>query len=113
MTKAEIYQPTKTAMQSGRAKTKQWVLRYTPEKPLAVEPLMGWVSSPDTLRQVRMSFDTQEEAIRYAEQHGLDYSVKEPKQRIVEPKNYAGNFAPTRKIASTFSNSAQEQPVSI
>lgn len=105
--KALIYQPTKTAMQSGRAKTHQWMLKYTPDSPQFVEPLMGWVGSQDTLRQIKISFDTQEEAVAYADKHGLDYAIKQPKSRQISGKNYAGNFAPTRKIASTFSQTSQ------
>ncbi len=29
--RARIYQPAKTAMQSGRALTKRWLLEYEPE----------------------------------------------------------------------------------
>ena len=44
---ARIYKPARTAMQSGTAKTKEWVLDYEPEQPRMVEPLMGWTSSGD------------------------------------------------------------------
>ena len=62
---ARIYQPAKTAMQSGRAKTKSWVLDYEPEEPRVVESLMGWTSSADMKSQICLSFDTKEEAIAY------------------------------------------------
>ena len=68
---ARIYQPAKTAMQSGTAKTKEWVLDYEPEQPRAVEPLMGWTSSGDMRQQVRLRFTTSEEAIAYCERHGI------------------------------------------
>ena len=76
---ARIYKPAKTAMQSGTAKTKDWVLDYEPEQPRAVEPLMGWTSSGDMRQQVRLRFDTQEEAVAYCERHGIAYQVAEPK----------------------------------
>ena len=44
---ARIYKPAKTAMQSGTAKTREWVLDYEPEQPREIEPLMGWTSSGD------------------------------------------------------------------
>ena len=50
---ARIYKPTKTAMQSGKAKTKDWVLDYDPEVPRTVEPLMGWTSSSDMRQQLK------------------------------------------------------------
>ncbi len=55
---ARIYKPARTAMQSGRAKTKEWVLDYEPEQPRSVEPLMGWTSSGDMKQQARLQFDT-------------------------------------------------------
>ena len=72
---ARIYKPAKTAMQSGHAKTQEWVLNYEPEQPREVEPLMGWTSSGDMRQQVRLRFDTVEEAIAYCERHGIAYQV--------------------------------------
>ena len=40
--RARIYKPTKNAMQSGKARTKQWVLEYEQETARTVDPLMGW-----------------------------------------------------------------------
>src|SRR5262249_57756727 len=57
---ARIYKPAKTAMQSGTAKTKEWVLDYEPEQPREIEPLMGWTSSGDMRQQVQLRFDTAE-----------------------------------------------------
>ena len=79
-------------MQSGHAKTKEWVLDYEPEQPREVEPLMGWTSSDDTRRQLRLTFETREEAVAYAEREGIPYIVEEPAARKVQPKAYADNF---------------------
>jgi hypothetical protein len=87
-----IYKPAKTAMQSGVARTKEWVLEYEPEAPREIDPLMGWTSSRDTRAQVRLEFDNKEEAIAYAERHGLAYTVSEPKPRKLVRKSYADNF---------------------
>ena len=92
---ARIYQPAKTAMQQGRANTGRWLLEYEPG-PRRVEPLMGWTSSEDTKAQVRLWFDSKEEAVAYAERHGIMYSVFEPRDRVVRPKAYADNFAKGR-----------------
>jgi len=91
-----IYQPAKTATQSGRARTKGWLLEYEIETPRRAEPLMGWISSGDTLNQVRLGFDTREEAVAFAERKGWAYSVQEPHERRVRPRNYADNFRPDR-----------------
>ncbi len=89
---ARIYSPSKTAMQSGKARTKRWVLDYEPETAREVEPLMGWTSSGDMKSQVKLSFDTKEDAIAYATRNGIAYRVVEPKVRPVRPKAYADNF---------------------
>jgi hypothetical protein len=94
---ARIYQPTKTAMQSGTAKTKDWVLDYEPEQPRAVEPLMGWTSSGDMRQQVRLRFATAEEAVAYCARHGIAYQLAEPKPVARKGLSYSDNFAFTRR----------------
>ena len=90
---ARIYKPARTAMQSGQAKTKEWALDYEPEQPRTVEPLMGWTSSGDMRQQVRLSFDTKEEAAAFCEREGIPYQVIEPKERVTRQMAYADNFA--------------------
>lgn len=92
MTEAHIYQPAKTAMQSGRVGTRKWVLELISDAPKAADPLMGWTGSSDTAQQVRLRFDTREEAIGFAEKNGYGYRVSEPNVRRVKPKNYSDNF---------------------
>lgn len=98
---ARIYRPAKTAMQSGQARTKEWVLESEPAAPRRVEPLMGWTSSTDMAAQVRLTFDTKEEAIAYARRNAIPYRVIEPKPRKVIRKSYADNFKFGRKDAWT------------
>jgi hypothetical protein len=92
MALARIYQPAKTAMQSGRAQTAAWVLDYEQATRRAPDPLMGWSSAADTLNQVQLRFATLDEAIAFAQKHGLDYTVIGPHQRRFKPKSYADNF---------------------
>jgi NADH dehydrogenase ubiquinone Fe-S protein 4 len=92
MAQARIFRPSKTAMQSGKAATRQWVLEYEPATPREPDPLMGWSSARDTLNQVRLCFATIEEAKAFAEKHGIDYSVEAPHERAFKPKSYAENF---------------------
>jgi len=87
-----IYQPAKSAMQSGLAATHKWVIEFPPNAPRLADPLMGWTSSADTQAQVQLSFETREEAVTFAEKHGLAYLVEEPHQRQFRPKSYADNF---------------------
>ena len=94
---ARIYKPAKNAMQSGTARTKEWVLDYEPEQPREIEPLMGWTSSGDMKQQVRLFFDTKEEAVAYCERHGIPYQVAEAKKTARRGMSYADNFAYTRR----------------
>ncbi len=90
---ARIYRPTKTAMQSGRAKTRAWVLEFERRTASTIDPLMGWTGSADMLAdQVRLTFDTREQAEDYARRQGIDYVVDEPKAGTTRPKSYASNF---------------------
>jgi len=89
---ARIYRPAKSAMQSGLASTKQWVLEFEPAAARTVEPLMGWTSSTDMKAMVRLEFDSKDDAIAYAVRNGLPYTVAEPKPRKHSPKSYADNF---------------------
>lgn len=94
---ARIYRPAKTAMQSGKAQTKQWRLEFQPSAAARPEDLMGWTSTTDTSTQVRLTFETKEEAIAFARAHGIPHQVVEPVEpkRIV--KSYGDNFAFRRR----------------
>jgi len=98
---AYIYKPAQTAMQSGAARTKEWVLVYEPEVPREIDPLMGWTSSADMKQQLVLSFDTREDAVAYAERAGIPYRVAEPKPRRPVRKAYADNFRFGRRGAWT------------
>jgi hypothetical protein len=89
---ARIYKPAQTAMQSGPARTKEWMLEYEPETPREIDPLMGWTSSRDMKSQIILAFDTKEEAMAYAERNGIPYQVVEPTPRRPVRKSYADNF---------------------
>ncbi len=89
---ARIYKPAKTAMQSGSARTQEWVLEPEPSARKTIDPLMGWSGSSDTAVQVMLSFDSRDEAIAYAERNGIAYTVAEPKPRKHTRKAYADNF---------------------
>ncbi|HZV20222.1 MAG TPA: ETC complex I subunit [Hyphomicrobiales bacterium] len=89
---ARIYKPAKNAMQSGWAKKDAWILEFEPATPREIEPLMGWTSSSDMLSQVRLFFDTKDEAIEYAKTNGIPFRVFEPTPRGLVKKSYADNF---------------------
>ena len=97
MSVVRIYQPSKTAMQSGRGKTHRWILEFEPEAPVVHDPLMVWMGSSDTPRQLRLQFATCEEAVAYAERNGLRYRIRAAHRPNIRPKSYAENFS-TNKV---------------
>ncbi len=101
--RARIYQPSKTAVSSGMAKTRQWILEFAPESPREIDPLMGWTSSSDTQSQVRLKFDTLDAAKAYAKEHGIEVVQFAPNKRKpnIRARGYAENFAVDRKGAWT------------
>lgn len=97
--RARIYQPARNAMQSGTAKTRNWVLDYAQGSSREVDPLMGWTSSDDTQTQVRLRFDSKEAALDYAQANGIDAVVMDPKKRKpnIRARGYGENFATDRR----------------
>ncbi|MGH1331280.1 MAG: ETC complex I subunit [Paracoccaceae bacterium] len=96
---ARIFQPARNAMQSGTAKTHDWVLEFAPQEARSVDPLMGWTSSNDTQAQVRLTFESKEAALDYARSHGIVATVRDPHARKpnIRPAGYAENFATDRR----------------
>ena len=96
---ARIYRPAKSAMSSGTAKTRHWILEFPGETRREVDPLMGWTSSDDTQSQVRMRFPTKEAALEFAKEKGIDAGVTEPKTRKpnIRQRGYGENFATNRR----------------
>ncbi|HZV83611.1 MAG TPA: ETC complex I subunit [Brevundimonas sp.] len=94
---ARIYRPAKTAMQSGKARATDWRLEFEPASARTVDPLMGWTSSSDMNGQVRLTFETAEEAVAYAERYGIPFRLQAPQDPPVILKAYADNFATFRK----------------
>lgn len=101
--RARIYKPAKSAMSSGMAKTRHWVLEFAPGSARQIDPLMGWTSSSDMDSQVRLRFDTLEAAQDYARDRGIDAVVVQPKTRKpnVRARGYGENFATDRRGAWT------------
>ncbi|MSU92213.1 ETC complex I subunit [Rhodobacteraceae bacterium 2CG4] len=100
---ARIYKPARNAMQSGTAGTDCWVLDFAPAEARSRDPLMGWTSSGDTQSQVRLRFETLEQAKAYAEKHGIAYRVRtaKPRKPNIRPGGYGDNFAHNRRSGWT------------
>jgi len=91
MKKAKIYIPAKTATQSGRGKTKKWLLKFETRHG-TTNPLMGWESSDDTMGEIVLEFSTKEKATEYAKNNNIQYEVIEPKESDFIIKSYTDNF---------------------
>ena len=91
MKKAKIYKPTRTAMQSGKRNIKNWLLEFD-SLDTGINPLTGWISSKDTMSEVKLEFSTKAQAVNYAEKNNIDYYVIEPQKTKIIKKSYANNF---------------------
>lgn len=96
MTTVRIFQPSKSAMQAGLAKTREWILEFETYDPLLPDPLMGWVSSRDTNEQLRLSFPSLSEALEFVNSKGYHYHVMNPTLHETFPKSYGANFTNPR-----------------
>lgn len=98
---ARIYRPAPNAMQSGKGKSKQWILVFESEVPRTIEPLMGYTSSTDMRQQVRLSFATLEAAEAYAQRNGIAYAVQPVHVPTPKRVSYPDNFRSDRKTPWT------------
>ena len=98
---ARIYRPAPNAMQSGKGKSKQWVLVHELAAQRSIDPLMGYTTSTDTRQQVRLQFDTQEDAEAYAQKNGIAYSVQPAHETTPKRSSYPDNFRADRKTPWT------------
>jgi hypothetical protein len=91
MKKAKIYIPSKSAMQSGKGKNDKWLLEFNNNR-TENDHLMNWISSNDTQSQVKIFFNTKDEAIAYAKKNNIKFDIIEPKKSKLIIKSYADNF---------------------
>jgi hypothetical protein len=98
---ARIFRPAKNAMQSGRGKSKHWLLVFEPEAPREIDPLMGYTSSTDMASQIKLRFDSLENAENYAKRKGIEYVVQQPHETAPKKVAYADNFRSDRKAPWT------------
>ena len=91
MRKAKIYKPSKTAMQSGKRNTKNWLLEFD-TLDTGINPMMGWETSKDTMSEVKLEFSTKEQATNYARKNNVDYYIIEPQKVKIIKRSYSDNF---------------------
>jgi hypothetical protein len=86
-----IYQPARSVTQSGKGNNK-WILEFENEMPKTISPLMGWKGSDDMKEEIKLTFSSKENAIKFAEKNNLDYKVYEPQARKLIIRSYSDNF---------------------
>jgi hypothetical protein len=92
MAAARIFQRSRNAMQSGNARTGEWVLEFESHRPHVPDPLTGWSGGGDTQAQVTIAFPTLEAARAYAEKNGISAHLVPPAERKLKLQAYADNF---------------------
>ena len=91
MKKAKIYKPAKTAMQSAKRNTKNWLLEFD-TLDTGINHLMGWDTSKDTMSEIKLEFSTKDQAVNYAKKNNINYYIIEPQKRKIIKKSYTDNF---------------------
>jgi hypothetical protein len=92
MAAARIFQRSRNAMQSGNARSQEWVLQFESHRPHVPDPLTGWSGGGDTQAQVTIGFPTMEAARAYADKYGIAYHLVPPAERRLKLQSYADNF---------------------
>ena len=96
---ARIFKTSKTAMQSGTGNADQWFLEFDQKDHKPIDQVMSWVGSSDTSSQIKLKFETKEEAIQYAKTNNvlffIDASIE--KKMNIRKNGYGDNFDFNRK----------------
>lgn len=89
---ARIFQRQQSAMQSGKARTEEWVLEFEQSEARQADPLMGWTGSGDTQAQVSLTFPTKDAAKDYAAKYSIPARVHATPRKSLKLQAYADNF---------------------
>lgn len=92
-----IFKPAKTTMQAGKRQSSQWILEFEKQGQDYIEPVMSWLGSKDMGFQIRIKFDTKEQAIAFAKEREWHYHLISPQTRKFHAKSYTNNFMRTNR----------------
>ena len=89
---ARIFQRIKSSTSSGKGNLQLWMLEFERAEAERPDPLTGWAGSGDTRTQVKLSFESLEAAVAYAEREGIEVHVVPSPPSKLKLQTYADNF---------------------
>lgn len=92
MIHAKIYPTKNSPTQSGRSRQRKWILDVE-STPGSIRDLeTAWNATSDTLRQIKLTFDSLLSARAFADTHHLKYSIDTMHTPSPRRRTYAENF---------------------
>ncbi|GAA5906457.1 hypothetical protein JCM8208_004666 [Rhodotorula glutinis] len=94
-----IYRPAPPSTSSAKTTSHHWRIDWDILQGAGrwENPLMGWASSGDYVQGTHLKFNTEEDAVHFAEKQGWEYYVQRPNVQKFVPKSYANNYDYTSK----------------
>ena len=92
MTIARIIEEQRRTTQSGKARDGRWTLEFERSEAQRPDPLTGWAGSGDTKTQIRLAFESKEDALAYAERQGFEAHVITAPPVKLKLQSYSDNF---------------------
>ncbi len=68
---AIVYKPQPVSTQSGTGKSHLWRVEFDRSEPRWSSSMMGWSSSRDAVRSLKLSFPTMEAAVEHLKEQGM------------------------------------------
>ena len=87
-----IFQPPKSAMQSGLNNSRRWCLSNIEINESFLSSKFCWNGSSNPEKQIKLFFNELDSAISFAKKNDYDYEVQMPNKRSLIKKSYAENF---------------------
>ncbi|WP_353218246.1 NADH dehydrogenase ubiquinone Fe-S protein 4 [Sandarakinorhabdus sp.] len=89
---ARLYQRPKHAMQSGHARTGEWLLEFERDDRMRADPLTGWTGSGFTAGQIQLRFASEAAALAYAQTNDLTVEIVRLAPKTLRIQAYSDNF---------------------
>lgn len=87
-------------MQSGSYGTRRWMIEFD-TKERWENPLMGWTSTADPLSNMKVDFESAEDAADFCFKNGWNYYIEPKQMRTFKSKSYGANFSWNKKTRTS------------